>query len=96
MDFALGCGGVSVRPDIFDDIFYDIPAGLWAVDDIWLSGSYTRKDIGIWASNIGKMPTETSAGNTPALASSIIEGHDRHNADRHCLSYIQEKYGIWK
>ncbi len=95
VDFALGLGGVSVHPDFFDDICYDIPPVLWAVDDVWLSGNYTRQGIGIWADDAVKMPTETSAAHTASLASSVNDGHDRWAADRGCISYMQEKYDIW-
>ncbi|MDA9313886.1 hypothetical protein N9V26_03665 [Amylibacter sp.] len=96
VDFALGLGGVSVRPDFFDDKFFEIPDVLWAVDDIWLSGNFMRQGRGIWASNKIKMPVDTGAGNISGLAYSVIEGHDRFNADRLCISYMKNEYGIWK
>ena len=96
MDFALGLGGVSVRPDFFDDAFFDIPEVLWSVDDIWLSGNFRRQGRGIWASNKIKMPVDTGAGNVSGLAYSVIEGHDRHKADRACISYLRNMYGIWQ
>lgn len=96
VDFALGLGGVSVRPDFFDDKFFEIPDVLWAVDDIWLSGNFMRQGRGIWASNKIKMPVDTGAGNISGLAHSKIEGHDRFNADTLCISYMKNEYGIWK
>ena len=95
VDIAMGVGGVSVRPDFFDDQCFDIPPVVWAVDDIWLSGCYARQGIGIWADNVVKMPTGTAASGTADLASSVIEDHDRFAADHRCISYMQETYGIW-
>ena len=96
VDFALGLGGVSVRPDFFDDAFFDIPKVLWTVDDIWLSGNFSRQGRGIWASNKIKMPVDTGAGNVSGLAYSVIEGYDRYNADRASISYLRNMYGIWQ
>lgn len=95
VDIAEGLGGVSVAPDFFDDACFAIPKILWAVDDIWLSGSLERQGIGIWADPMVKVPTEHDGGRHSALAQSVIEGADRHNANMSCVSYMQETYGIW-
>lgn len=95
VDFALGLGGVSVQANFFDDICFDIPKVLWAVDDIWLSGNLARQGIGIWASESIRMPVATGAQDLTPLASSIIEGHGRREADLACINYLSEKYGIW-
>ena len=96
VDFALGMGGVSVKPDFFDDAFFDIPEILWSVDDIWLSGNFTRQGRGIWASNKIKMPVHTGASDVSGLADTIIEGHDRNKSDMACISYFRNMYGIWE
>ena len=96
VDIAMGVGGVSVNPSFFDDACYDIPDVLWTVDDIWLSASYARQGIGIWADEIVKMPTGTAASNIADLASSIIEGKGRNAADQYAISYIQETFDVWK
>lgn len=96
VDFAMGVGGVSVRSDFFDDTFFEIPEILWSVDDIWLSGNFTRTGRGIWASNKIKIPVGTIASNTSSLAQSVIQGHDRYKADRACISYFKNTYGIWQ
>ncbi|MEP4195701.1 MAG: hypothetical protein ABJL99_08720 [Aliishimia sp.] len=95
VDIAMGVGGVSVRPDFFDDLCFEIPPVLWAVDDIWLSGSFARQGIGIWADNTVRMPTGTSASQTADLASSVIEDHGRAAADRRCIAYMQKTFGVW-
>ena len=81
---------------LFDNEFFEIPDVLQAVDDIWLSGNYMRQGRGIWASNEIKLPVDTFAGNISVLAHSVIEGHDRFNEDRLCISYMKNEYGIWK
>lgn len=55
-----------------------------------------RQGRGIWASNEIKLPVDTFAGNISVLAHSVIEGHDRFNEDRLCISYMKNEYGIWK
>jgi hypothetical protein len=92
---ACGLGGVSVAPDFFDDESYTIPNVIWAVDDIWLSGSLERRGIRIWADSNCRVPVEHQGGNYDALFKSIIEDADRHEANAACVRYMQEKYGIW-
>ena len=96
VDFAMGVGGVSVRSDFFDETFFKIPDVLWSVDDIWLSGNFTRLGRGIWASKKIKIPVGTDASNISSLAQSVIQGHDRYKADRACISYLKETHGIWQ
>ena len=76
--------------------FFDIPEILWSVDDIWLSGNFTRQGRGIWASNKIKMPVHTGASDVSGLADTIIEGHDRNKSDMACISYFRNMYGIWE
>ena len=46
-DIAQGFGGVLVRPSFFTDMVFSIPAVLWSVDDIWLSGNMASNGTGI-------------------------------------------------
>lgn len=92
---ALGLGGVSVSPDFFDEDSYRIPPVIWTVDDIWLSGTYERQGIGIWVDSASKTPVEHRAAAVHALYRSVIENADRGKADRACVRYMQERYGIW-
>lgn len=95
VDIAEGLGGVSVSPEFFDAACFDIPAVVWAVDDIWLSGCLERQGIGIWADSACQGPTEHDGAQHAALAASTIEDADRHNANLSCVRYMQETYGIW-
>lgn len=95
LDIMEGCGGVLVRPDMFDDVAFDIPAKLWAVDDIWLSGMLAVRNIPIWSNRFVPMPDEQFDVSDP-LHASVIEGLDRHEANCACVEYFQERFGIWK
>ncbi|OZA04987.1 MAG: hypothetical protein B7Y02_15940 [Rhodobacterales bacterium 17-64-5] len=95
-DVAEGFGGVLVRPEFFDDAVSDIPPILWAVDDVWISGHLTRRGIPIWVemagariSNIGDM------NETFALYRAELDGARRDDANRACVDYMREPYGIW-
>ena len=92
---ACGVGGVLVRPDFFDDQFYDIPPVLWAVDDFWLSGHFERKGIPIWVASHFRWPGELPAGRVDALYHTVIDGVDRAEANAACVRYMQDTYGIW-
>jgi len=95
LDIMEGCGGVFVRPDMFDDVAFDIPTKLWAVDDIWLSGMLAVRDIPIWSNSYAAMPNEQFDISDP-LHASVIDGLNRHEANCACVEYFQEHFGIWK
>jgi len=95
VDIALGVGGVSVSPDFFDDICFEIPEILWPEDDVWLSGNYLRQGIGIWAGNKIRFPVDSGASNTSALAHTIVNGKDRNDTAFDGILYMQESYDIW-
>ncbi|MAZ19959.1 MAG: hypothetical protein CMN19_02000 [Roseovarius sp.] len=95
VDFAHGLGGVSIRPEFLDQDDFNIPEVIWAVDDIWLSGAFERKGIGIWAEKTVPLPPAGDAARKSSLAESVIEDHDRRAADLACITYMQKRYGIW-
>ena len=95
LDFAYGLGGVSIRPEFLDCQDFEIPGIVWAVDDIWLSGAFERKGIGIWADKTVPLPAAGDAARRSSLADSVIESHDRRRADLACIRYMQDQYGIW-
>ncbi len=93
-DTFQGFSGVLVRPDFFDDLVFDIPEQLWAVDDIWLSGHLARHNIPIWATAIYTAQS-IGMGDTEPLTRATIDGLDRDAANASCVRYFQEKYGVW-
>lgn len=99
VDYFCGYQGVVIRPDWFDDAAFDIPKVIWAVDDVWLSGHILRKNIPIWASafQLGHVPlVHTKTHLTSPLVTAVIEDHARDDADRACVRYMQDTYGIWR
>jgi hypothetical protein len=97
IDVAEGFGGVVVRPGFLDDAAFDIPPVVWAVDDIWLSGTYTRLGVPIWADRSLDDVRENrapSAGAYP-LGKAVLEGANRHQANRACIEHMRAAYGIW-
>ncbi|WP_119838749.1 glycosyltransferase family 2 protein [Pseudooceanicola algae] len=96
VDIAEGCGGVLVRPDSFDDRVFDVPAKLWSVDDIWLSGMLEANNVGVWMNRIGHVPAEQDEAHADALYLQVIEGYDRQQANAACARYLQENYGVWQ
>jgi hypothetical protein len=95
VDILQGLGGAVVRPDFFDDAAYDIPDVLWAVDDVWLSGILAKNGVPIWLPKGLKMPAPSDAHAIDSLYRSTIEGADRHEANRRCIAYMQERFGVW-
>ncbi|MCP5036100.1 MAG: glycosyltransferase family 2 protein [Rhodobacteraceae bacterium] len=94
-DIFEGVNGVLVRPEFFDDAVFDIPAKLWAVDDVWLSGHVTRMGVPIWATAETYSTAETRAHNQTPLHGATIEGLVRDDANAACIRYFQNTYGIW-
>jgi hypothetical protein len=95
VDIMEGCGGVLVRPAMFDAEAFDIPDKLWPVDDIWLSGMLARRGIRIWSMRRGPMPQEQDNVADP-LYRSVIEGLNRHQANCACVRHLQDRFGIWQ
>ena len=96
IDIFEGCGGVMVRPEMFDDVSFRIPPVLWAVDDVWLSGMVARAGVPIWLEANNVDPPETEADATEPLAFSVIEGANRDEANALAVKYMQEHFGIWR
>lgn len=99
VDYFCGFQGVIVRADWFDDLAFDIPKILWAVDDVWLSGHVARKGIPIWAKAVVPTllpPVRNDVHLTSPLVTAVIDDHARDDADRACVRYMQDTYGIWR
>lgn len=95
IDIFEGCGGAMVRPDFFDDAAYDIPPVLWAVDDLWLSGTLARRGIPIWLRGNQFPPPETSAKEQEPLVKSVVDGADRASANAAAIAYFQQNHKVW-
>lgn len=96
VDQISGFAGVLVRPQWFDELFYDIPDVMWTVDDPWISGHLERVGIPIWNTGKRKNLREGEGSSVDALLNLVQEGHDRVEADLLVIDYFREKYGIWQ
>jgi hypothetical protein len=95
-DLLHGYAGVLVRPEFFTPAVHEIPPVLWAVDDVWLSGNLEEQGVPIWVDDRIPMPQQRpDVMGTAALLDAQIENHDRSAADRACISYFRDNYGIW-
>jgi hypothetical protein len=95
-DVAEGYAGVGIRPEFLDDAAYAIPPVIWAVDDVWLSGHYARRGVPVWADaglNLARAVLRSSRA--AALNRAVIDGAGREAANRACVDYMRETYGIW-
>ena len=96
VDIAEGVGGVSLRPEAFDDAAWSIPPVLWAVDDVWLSGHLERRGVPIWADQSLNLVRKVGAIDaTHALYRATIEGANREQANLACVNHMRQAYGIW-
>lgn len=96
VDQISGYGGVLVRPQWFDDLFYDIPDVMWTVDDPWISGHLARVGVPIWMNGYVKRPDASENGSFDALHEFVEKGHDRVSADLLVIDYFRKTYGVWK
>lgn len=96
VDVAEGFGGVLIKPEYLDEAAFAIPPVVWAVDDVWLSGTYARRGVKIWADlGLHRVETAVDVSLTHPLYKAVIEGADRRQADRACIDHMQQTYGIW-
>jgi hypothetical protein len=95
VDIMEGYGGVLVKPEFFDDAAWNIPGKLWPVDDIWLSGQAAKKGVGIWLNSDGHSWETSPATTIESIKKAKINGMGRRDTNRACVSYMQERYGIW-
>jgi hypothetical protein len=96
VDILQGLGGVVVRPEFFDDVAYEIPEVIWAVDDVWLSGMLALKGIPIWLPSGIEEPRTTEAHNLASLFLATIEGTGRLEANRRCIEHMQSRFNVWR
>jgi hypothetical protein len=91
-----GLGGVMIRPDWFDNSAYDIPPVLWTVDDIWLSGQVIRAGRDIRSTDgARRCPTLWLSHSAAPLYKHVEEDANRAEANRRCIIWFQDTYGIW-
>jgi hypothetical protein len=95
VDCFEGFGGALVRPEFFDDAAFDIPDVVWQVDDVWLSGCLARMGVPIWVLADQYDTQHTPAGISDALHMAQIEGADRDEANKRCIAYFRDTYGVW-
>ncbi|SHI58611.1 hypothetical protein SAMN05444000_10230 [Shimia gijangensis] len=95
VDIFEGCGGVLLRPEMFDDLAFDIPDLAWSVDDVWLSGMLARQGVPIWVPANMYEPDHTEAEVFDPLVTSSVGGNDRNSANRAAVAYLRKTYGIW-
>ncbi|MBO0664545.1 glycosyltransferase family A protein [Jiella flava] len=96
VDVFQGVGGVVVKPEFFDDRAYEIPPVLWTVDDFWLSGMLAVNGVPIFVPADLYRPTPSQACSIDALKDFRSEGFRRGEANRACIRYMQETFGIWR
>lgn len=96
VDMLAGFAGVLVRPEWFDEAFYEIPDVMWTVDDAWLSGHLERVGVPIWMTGKGLHVVDNGASGIDALTDLVEGAHDRTNADLLVIEYFRTQYGIWK
>ncbi len=95
VDIFEGCAGVMARPEFFPEEAYDIPPVLWTVDDVWLSGMLRKNGVGIWLRGNQLPPEDTAAGDAAPLVEAVVDGADRHTANRMAVEYFQKTHEIW-
>jgi glycosyltransferase involved in cell wall biosynthesis len=97
VDILEGWGGVLVRPEFFKDFAWEIPDILWTVDDIWLSGCLEIQGIPIWLNAASRPVIKETSDEVEhaALRNLVYKGRDRKAANKECIAYFRQNYGIW-
>lgn len=95
VDLLHGFGGVVVRPEFFVAADSRIPDHMWAVDDIWLSGILTIRNIPIYVPGGIVRPKHHAAANSNPLSGTVNHGLNRDEANIEGIKYFQDKHNIW-
>jgi len=91
---AQGFAGILIRAGYIPSEAYDIPEVAWPVDDIWLSGHYTRQGLPIIAAPDARAACRTL--NDPAnLQEAWLNAQSRAEANQACAALMHKRYGIW-
>ena len=96
IDIFEGFHGVLVRPAYFEAGDGEMPAVMWAVDDVWLSGMIARRNIPIWLEAGFLEAAETEVSLRAALNKSVIDGATQDKANAMTVDYMRKTYGIWR
>lgn len=95
LDVMEGAGGVLLRANQLPDQTFDVPARVWTVDDIWLSGMAALGGVKIHSNN-GFIPDEIRGAEVDALCNQTIEGLNRAEANLECVRVLQRDFGVWQ
>lgn len=95
VDIAQGFAGVLVNPDWFAPETAKIPAALWAIDDIWLSGWLAQRGVGIWCAPHVRAGCAPHAGEAGALQDAVLDGQARGAANKAGAALLARRWGIW-
>jgi hypothetical protein len=97
IDLAEGNGGVSIKADWLDRRASDIPDILWTVDDAWLSGMFELAGVNIWLNHRGYVQKAfPEADQLEPLYKFVEKGVGRAEANRRCIDYLRDAYGVWR
>ncbi|MFD1159169.1 hypothetical protein [Roseovarius aestuarii] len=95
VDIAQGFSGVLIDPAWLSGTAFEPPEPAWPVDDIWLSGLLSRQGIRVRIAPEARTGLSLHLEDTHGLQDAMIAGQDRDSANRACVDYLYEKYGIW-
>ncbi len=97
VDVFMGVYGAMMSPRVFHSDAWAIPDILWTVDDVWLSGMARANGIKVWVNAVARtMPRDRRFDRTSALKDHVEQGVDRDGANRMCIDYLRDRYGIWR
>jgi len=97
VDVFLGVYGAMMSPSSFHPDVWNIPDVIWTVDDVWLSGMARAQGVKIWVNAVKRvMPRDGRFDRASALKHHVEQGFDRDSANRLCIQYMREHFGIWR
>lgn len=97
-DVFAGVYGAMMAPGVFQHPeAWNIPDILWTVDDVWLSGMARKNGTRIWVNSVARpVPRDRYFDRIAALKHHVEGGFDREGANRLCVQYFRDRYGIWR
>ena len=97
VDVLFGFRGALLRPGWLDPRATHLPDVVWTVDDVWLSGMAALAGRRIWAGGAASwMQGAAPAAQVGDLTRHCEIGIGRDAANRLCVDYLRNRYGVWR
>lgn len=96
VDVFEGFLGALVPVSTWPEQTWDIPANLWAHDDVWLSGMAYKNGVLVWANAMPRPVYSDGHFDRVAPLKNFVEsGMGRKEIEMASVIYLRDQFGVW-